>query len=151
MDMLYSIGGSVSLLYRNLLRGALLTDIIVPLDIAYIKDIEEMGDETDEFKDLVLPRDQEKYYKEVIKVLVKTHARGPRAAINANTPRLEPISRDIDLVKGKGKDLFILLHGVPGVGKTSTAECVAANTIVSSSRSPAAIWRERTQLRLRKS
>jgi hypothetical protein len=32
---------------------------------------------------------------------------------------------DIDLVRGKGLGLIILLHGAPGVGKTSTAECVA--------------------------
>ncbi|KAK0620529.1 hypothetical protein B0T14DRAFT_233706 [Immersiella caudata] len=30
-----------------------------------------------------------------------------------------------DLVFGKGSGLFILLHGVPGVGKTATAEAVA--------------------------
>ncbi|KAF6814687.1 AAA family [Colletotrichum sojae] len=30
-----------------------------------------------------------------------------------------------DLVRGKGSGLFILLHGVPGVGKTATAEAVA--------------------------
>lgn len=34
----------------------------------------------------------------------------------------------MDLVKGKGKGLIILLHGAPGVGKTSTAETVAAYT-----------------------
>lgn len=34
---------------------------------------------------------------------------------------------DIDLVRGKGEGLIILLHGTPGVGKTSTAECVAAS------------------------
>lgn len=32
-----------------------------------------------------------------------------------------------DVVRGKGRGLIILLHGAPGVGKTSTAECVAAN------------------------
>lgn len=32
---------------------------------------------------------------------------------------------DADLVRGKGKGLIILLHGAPGVGKTSTAETVA--------------------------
>lgn len=32
------------------------------------------------------------------------------------------------MVKGKGKGLVILLHGSPGVGKTSTAECVATHT-----------------------
>lgn len=30
-----------------------------------------------------------------------------------------------DIVRGKGKGLIVLLHGAPGVGKTSTAECVA--------------------------
>ncbi|KAH8435031.1 uncharacterized protein LDX57_012660 [Aspergillus melleus] len=36
-------------------------------------------------------------------------------------------SRNIhfDLVREKGKGVIILLHGVPGVGKTSTAECAA--------------------------
>ncbi|KAF2232372.1 P-loop containing nucleoside triphosphate hydrolase protein, partial [Viridothelium virens] len=34
----------------------------------------------------------------------------------------------MDLVRGKGKGLIILLHGAPGVGKTSTAETVAAYT-----------------------
>ena len=30
-----------------------------------------------------------------------------------------------DFIKGKGAGLFILLHGVPGVGKTATAEAIA--------------------------
>ncbi|KAL8397945.1 hypothetical protein RB594_004600 [Gaeumannomyces avenae] len=32
---------------------------------------------------------------------------------------------EFDMVKGKGKGLILLLHGAPGVGKTSTAEGVA--------------------------
>lgn len=38
------------------------------------------------------------------------------------------VNRDwtsLDLIQGKGSGLFILLHGVPGVGKTATAEAVA--------------------------
>lgn len=31
----------------------------------------------------------------------------------------------LDIIQGKGTGLFILLHGVPGVGKTATAEAVA--------------------------
>jgi SpoVK/Ycf46/Vps4 family AAA+-type ATPase len=31
----------------------------------------------------------------------------------------------LDLIEGKGTGLFILLHGVPGVGKTATAEAIA--------------------------
>jgi hypothetical protein len=34
----------------------------------------------------------------------------------------------MDIVSGKGKGLIMLLHGFPGVGKTSTAECVAQST-----------------------
>ncbi|KAF6836635.1 hypothetical protein CMUS01_05339 [Colletotrichum musicola] len=34
-------------------------------------------------------------------------------------------SEEFDIVKGKGKGLIILLHGAPGVGKTSTAEGIA--------------------------
>lgn len=32
---------------------------------------------------------------------------------------------DQDFIRGKGSGLVILLHGVPGVGKTTTAEAVA--------------------------
>lgn len=35
-------------------------------------------------------------------------------------------STGIDIVEGKGLGKTILLHGAPGVGKTSTAECIAA-------------------------
>ncbi len=37
-------------------------------------------------------------------------------------------STQMDLVHGKGRGLIILLHGPPGVGKTSTAETIAAYT-----------------------
>ncbi|KAI1263447.1 hypothetical protein F5Y18DRAFT_429131 [Xylariaceae sp. FL1019] len=35
------------------------------------------------------------------------------------------VHMDQDLIRGKGRGLVILLHGVPGVGKTATAEAVA--------------------------
>ncbi|KAH8784551.1 hypothetical protein F5882DRAFT_247751, partial [Hyaloscypha sp. PMI_1271] len=31
----------------------------------------------------------------------------------------------LDLIRGKGTGLVILLHGVPGIGKTATAEAIA--------------------------
>ena len=59
-------------------------------------------------------------HKRMIKSLVKTHLRKQTGT------RASPIvSSSQDLIRGKGSGLFILLHGVPGVGKTATAEAVA--------------------------
>lgn len=58
--------------------------------------------------------------------LVKNHASGKKDKVTEG-----PVSNkrpSMDLVRGKGKGLIILLHGAPGVGKTSTAETVAAYT-----------------------
>jgi len=60
-----------------------------------------------------------------VRALVQTHAR--KVDADGNTTKGEKSQREFDVVKGKGKGLIILLHGAPGVGKTSTAECVASN------------------------
>lgn len=73
---------------------------------------------TDGFKDLKLPRG----HKEMVQALVRSHS--VRRHIDAGVEQ----SVDYDVVRGKGRGLIILLHGVPGVGKTSTAECVAEST-----------------------
>ncbi|PTB61575.1 hypothetical protein BBK36DRAFT_1136748, partial [Trichoderma citrinoviride] len=39
--------------------------------------------------------------------------------------RKKELERRYDLIQGKGRGLVVLLHGVPGVGKTATAEAVA--------------------------
>lgn len=39
--------------------------------------------------------------------------------------RVDSVCTSLDLIEGKGTGLFILLHGVPGVGKTATAEAIA--------------------------
>ena len=59
-------------------------------------------------------------HKKTIRSLVDTHF----MSRNLDLDDLEA-SYDADLVRGKGKGLIILLHGAPGVGKTSTAETVA--------------------------
>ena len=68
------------------------------------------------WNDLILPS----YHKTMVKSLVKNHfdnkVIGLRDSVGNNTG---------DLVRGKGKGLIILLHGAPGVGKTSTAECIS--------------------------
>ena len=88
-------------------------------DISRIEDIKqsEQG-----FESLVLPPG----HKMIMQALVQHHTKGP-ASTNARPKKLyEDFSMDV--IRGKGKGLIILLHGVPGVGKTSTAECVAAQT-----------------------
>ncbi|KAF7558199.1 hypothetical protein G7Z17_g13 [Cylindrodendrum hubeiense] len=69
--------------------------------------------EENNFDLLVLP----KGHREVVESLVTQHFRD-KASISGDTDQ-------VDIVRGKGKGLIILLHGAPGVGKTTTAECVA--------------------------
>ncbi|KAK0650715.1 Lon protease 4 [Lasiodiplodia hormozganensis] len=71
------------------------------------------------FDDLVL----QEGHSDAIKALVENHNRGP-GRDNENGH----VEISMDLVKGKGKGVIILLHGEPGVGKTSTAECIADYT-----------------------
>lgn len=63
-------------------------------------------------------------HKKTILALVETHENSR----DDSTVGRQSIGSSLDLVSGKGKGLIILLHGEPGVGKTSTAECVADKT-----------------------
>ncbi|KAI1274636.1 hypothetical protein F5Y07DRAFT_401118 [Xylaria sp. FL0933] len=72
------------------------------------------------FDDLMLPE----RHKSSIQALVQVHEN----AVTRTQGGPPTIGSTIDLVKGKGAGLIILLHGEPGVGKTSTAECVADHT-----------------------
>jgi len=61
--------------------------------------------------------------KKTLKALSKSFIR--------RNKREEELGRDMwsaDFVKGKGGGLIFLLHGKPSVGKTCTAECIAAFT-----------------------
>ena len=86
-------------------------------------DVDKICDVTppdqDNFKKLVLPEG----HQDIVQALVETHFK--QTSTDIEKPKIQ---HNVDLVRGKGKGLIILLHGAPGVGKTSTAECVAEFT-----------------------
>lgn len=91
----------------------------VTLDIDRLEAVEEDTAESG-WDDLILPSN----HRVMVQSMVETHsAGGSKPTKNKTAGKTE-----IGLVQGKGKGCIILLHGVPGVGKTSTAECVAAYT-----------------------
>lgn len=115
--------------YRNIRDLSLSDDLVVllpfriygfvmlsrkwfPLNINLTSDInpDEVQMTAAGLEDLVLPDGHKKLLQAIVK----------------NQVRDEPNEFQMDVVKGKGRGLIILLHGAPGVGKTSTAECVAA-------------------------
>ncbi|KAL7933939.1 hypothetical protein V8C35DRAFT_302826 [Trichoderma chlorosporum] len=59
----------------------------------------------------------EKEHRSMIVSLVAQHFRDKKSSSKQQ--------QQFDIVKGKGKGLILLLHGAPGVGKTSTAEGIA--------------------------
>ncbi|CAJ2501364.1 Uu.00g042170.m01.CDS01 [Anthostomella pinea] len=74
-------------------------------------------------EDLINHLVMESKRKRTLKSLAKSFARVDKHG--------DPLTRDpwtADFVKGKGHGLIFLLHGRPGVGKTCTAECIAAFT-----------------------
>ncbi|KAL8811797.1 MAG: hypothetical protein Q9223_007455, partial [Gallowayella weberi] len=86
-----------------------------------VDNIRPLERHSDGFKSLVLPP----VVVRLVESLVKTH--DPQSMPSFASAECEQ-EHHVDLVRGKGKGLVILLHGAPGVGKTSTAECVADYT-----------------------
>lgn len=81
--------------------------------------LEPVTQKDEGFDGLELPQG----HREMVEALVKEHFIKKEAyeKHGKSTPGM-------DIVSGKGKGLIMLLHGFPGVGKTSTAECVAQST-----------------------
>lgn len=83
-----------------------------------VKRLQSVDMQTEGWKDLKLLRG----HKDMIQAQVRNHFAEKSFRSSYQNQR-----SDIDLIRGKGEGLIILLHGTPGVGKTSTAECVAAS------------------------
>lgn len=86
-----------------------------------IDNIRPLERHSDGFDNLILPPGVAR----LVESLVKTHDPQNMPSLTDNQYNHE---HHVDLVRGKGKGLIMLLHGAPGVGKTSTAECVADYT-----------------------
>ena len=86
-----------------------------------IDSIHPLRRHSDGFRSLVLPEG----HAFMVEGLVQMHSPHTKLGVDGTGPVQESYD---DLVRGKGKGLIILLHGAPGVGKTSTAECVADYT-----------------------
>ncbi|ERT00557.1 hypothetical protein HMPREF1624_03931 [Sporothrix schenckii ATCC 58251] len=84
----------------------------VQLDVHYLSKIEQQSNVFENLK--IAPQ-----HKEMVMALVDSHFRKKES----KSPRHFSLGQD--LIQGKGEGLVILLHGVPGVGKTATAEAVA--------------------------
>lgn len=84
-------------------------------DIDLLQDVEY----TDGWRNLVIPEG----HKRILLPAVEHH-QWP----DHRTSLVDDTLSAVDLVQGKGQGLIILLHGELGVGKTSTAECVADHT-----------------------
>ncbi len=101
---------------------AMLNRKYFPLNVNLVNDItlDQVQTTAAGYEDLILPDG----HKRLLQAIVKNQVRDPQQLRSGRDE--DPEDFQMDVVKGKGKGLIILLHGAPGVGKTSTAECVAA-------------------------
>ncbi|KAH6879448.1 hypothetical protein B0T10DRAFT_496467 [Thelonectria olida] len=95
----------------------------VHVDVNVVAEIDKSDEaRVGSFEDLVIPES----HRSILVGLVKNQVTEEKAEPGADN--IDAISPQIDIVRGKGRGLIILLHGPPGSGKTSTAETLAAYT-----------------------
>lgn len=104
------------LLPKRMFAYALRERRFVPVNIKFLQPIRR---EQGVFESLKILKD----YKDIVRGLVVSHFQKKDLERRyADVPTEGPGQ---DLIQGKGRGLVVLLHGVPGVGKTATAEAVA--------------------------
>ncbi|KAF2107678.1 aaa family ATPase [Lophiotrema nucula] len=101
----------------RLLGYVMSTKAWAQMPVACIHEIKQKI-KVDAFSNLIL----DPQAKNLIKSLVGNHEKKKQASDSGELAGRE------DWIEGKGRGLVILLHGPPGVGKTSTAESVAQAT-----------------------
>ena len=85
-----------------------------------VKEVQNLEVSENNFKKLVLPDG----HSEIVESLVRTHL----DTVTQDRAKHVNRTQHFDVVRGKGRGLIILLHGAPGVGKTSMAESIAELT-----------------------
>ncbi|KAJ2985953.1 hypothetical protein NUW58_g5264 [Xylaria curta] len=106
----------IMLLPRRLFAYVLRYRKFVAVDLQYLAPVQE---QKDVFNNLKIRKD----YKDMVKGLVASHFIKRR--LEQEFFRSLNVSRSQGIIQGRSSSLVILLHGVPGVGKTATAEAVA--------------------------
>lgn len=99
----------LALLPKRMFAYALRERRFLPIDINFLQPVNR-GEGV--FDSLRISKD----HKNIVRGLVASHRRYAEMATEGPSQ---------DLIQGKGRGLVVLLHGVPGVGKTATAEAVA--------------------------
>ncbi|KAI0159934.1 hypothetical protein GGR52DRAFT_168846 [Hypoxylon sp. FL1284] len=104
------------LLPKRMFAYALRERRFVPVNTNFLKPIRiEQG----VFENLKILKD----YKDIVRGLVASHFQ--KKLLERRYVDMSTEGPSQDLIQNKGRGLVVLLHGVPGVGKTATAEAVA--------------------------
>ncbi|KAF7555923.1 hypothetical protein G7Z17_g1792 [Cylindrodendrum hubeiense] len=104
------------LIPKRMFAYALRERRFLPIDLNLLKPVRR---EPGVFENLRIQAE----YKDVVRGLVTSHFQKKILERRYADTATEGPSQD--LIQGKGRGLVVLLHGVPGVGKTATAEAVA--------------------------
>ncbi|KAK9413232.1 hypothetical protein SUNI508_02431 [Seiridium unicorne] len=104
------------LLPKRMFGYALRERRFVPINVNFLQPIRR---EQGVFESLSILKD----YKDIVRGLVVSHFQ--KKVLERRYAEVPTEGPGQDLIQGKGRGLVVLLHGVPGVGKTATAEAVA--------------------------
>ncbi|KAI5865356.1 hypothetical protein GGS23DRAFT_558832 [Durotheca rogersii] len=104
------------LLPKRMFAYALRERRFVPVNSHFLKAIRR---EQGVFENLKILND----YKDIVRGLVASHFQ--KKSLERRYVDMATEGPSQDLIQNKGRGLVVLLHGVPGVGKTATAEAVA--------------------------